>query len=51
MFPFQGNSEPAVITAIVRGKIKTPQKEMQEQYSEGLRKIPSLLLSQACSII
>jgi hypothetical protein len=53
MFPFEGknNTRETIVAAIVRGKIKTPPKEMQERYSEGLRKISLLLLSQACSII
>jgi hypothetical protein len=53
MFPFEGkmNIRETVIAAIVRGKIRAPPKEIQERYSEGLKKILSLLLSQACSLI
>jgi hypothetical protein len=40
-----------VVVALLKGKIKTPPKEMQERYSEGLKNILSLLLSQVCSII
>jgi hypothetical protein len=51
IFPFEGKYKETVISAIVRGKIKKPLKEIEERYSEGLRNVLLLLLSQACSII
>jgi hypothetical protein len=51
IYPFQGKCRETVAVAIATGNIKTPRKEIQEQYSEGLKKILSLLLLQACSII
>jgi hypothetical protein len=46
IYPFEGNNMGTLAVAIVMGKIKTPPKEIQERYSEELKKILSLLLSQ-----
>jgi serine/threonine protein kinase len=46
IYPFEGKTSETLAVAIVTGKIKTPPEEMQKEYSEGLKKILSLLLSQ-----
>jgi hypothetical protein len=51
MYPFEGKFRETVVAAIVTGRIRTPRKEVQEQYSEGLKKTLSLLLSQVLFII
>jgi hypothetical protein len=51
MYPFEGKFRETIAVAIVTGKIKTPRKEIQERYSEGLKKILSSLLSHVCFII
>jgi hypothetical protein len=52
IYPFEvkGNNKKALAEAITRGNIKEPPQEAQKLYSEGLRKILSLLLSQVCFI-
>jgi hypothetical protein len=46
IYPFKGKTTATLAVAIATGRIKTPPKERQEEYSEELKKILSLLLSQ-----
>jgi hypothetical protein len=46
IYPFEQTNLGTLAVAIATGKIKNPPKETQEKYSEDLRKILSLLLSQ-----
>jgi hypothetical protein len=50
IYPFEGKTEETLAEAITRGNMKEPPQEAQKLYSEGLRKILSLLLSQVCFI-
>jgi hypothetical protein len=47
-YPFEQTNLGTLAVAIVTGRIKTPPEEMEKQYSEELKKILSLLLSQVC---
>jgi hypothetical protein len=51
IYPFEGSNNIKLGVAIVTGNMKTPPKEIQEQYSERLKKILSSLLSQVSFII
>jgi hypothetical protein len=45
-YPFERKTTATLAVVISKGRIKPPPKETQEKYSEELRKILSLLLSQ-----
>jgi flagellar biosynthesis/type III secretory pathway protein FliH len=51
IYPFVGKTSETLAVAISKGRIKALSEEIQEGYSEGLRKVLSLLLSQACFVI
>jgi hypothetical protein len=46
IYPFEQTNIGTLALAIATGRIKTPPKERQEEYSEEFKKILSLLLSQ-----
>jgi hypothetical protein len=46
IYPFEANDMETLYVSITEGKMTVPPKKLQEQYSEGLKDIVSLLLSQ-----